>query len=94
MSVAIVRKGGGTLEKFGPNKRPWHVADDAYLKPAIDLAKTSPFDACRLADELVKEAGVTGVVRFKVTGVPVMLFDRRSGEPIIGVGNLQEIAQS
>lgn len=55
----------GILEIFGPNGKPWRTADDAYLGEAIDLAKSDASAGLKLASELVVNAGIVGVVRFR-----------------------------
>lgn len=57
----------GILQVFGPDGKPWRVADDAYLGEAIELAKSDSSAGLRLASELVAKAGVIGIVRFRCT---------------------------
>ena len=55
----------GRLEIFGPNGKPWRVADEPYLIEAIKLAKTDAAASLELAKRLTKENGISGIVRFR-----------------------------
>jgi hypothetical protein len=55
----------GMLEIFGPGSKPWRVANQPFLKPAIELAGTDPCAAVKLAQELVNKEGICGIVRFR-----------------------------
>lgn len=62
----------GVLQIFGPDSKPWRVANEPFLKPAIELAATDPRAALELAKELVNKAGIGGIVRFRCE-VPVSI---------------------
>lgn len=61
----LIISNAGILEMFGPNGKPWRIADDDYMGEAIDLARSDASAGLALASELVAKAGVAGVVRFR-----------------------------
>jgi len=56
---------GGRLEMFGPDRKPWREATDAFLTDAIKLAKTDSTGALALAKDLVAKERIQGIVRFR-----------------------------
>lgn len=60
-------KNSGVLEVFGPDRKPWRVANEPFLQPAIDLAGTDADAALEMAQELVRSTGIGGIVRFRCT---------------------------